>query len=331
MADQPGQDSGHPLVPLSYRWGQLVEQLSEERGGLSELARYLLDVAPPGAALSSDPLTIERGLRRLRQQGNAPGNKYGQLLLRCCGVPRPVMVWARELGQYHSRSSDLPLWLRRDQLRLWDRPPISEAPKVAVWIQLALASLAHRANDHAQLARRMELARLLARRAEPAAQAELCLFDARLALDQGDRAACGSLLEEAAQRILTLAGEERACYLARLQDQRAYWASRGWREDPSKLALALSHYEAIDADPAAPPFVRFRREHGRAWCLWRMHQLLPARAAASLAIQHAGDGGLLRLRAMALGLAAHIAGPGTPEGLALRARADRILARLGES
>lgn len=329
MKTEAGHDSGHSLPPLAFTWAQLVDHLAAERGGLTELARHLLDIAPSGAQLSADPLTIERGLRRLRQQGNTPGNKYGRLLLRHYGVPRSIASWARELGQYHSRSSDLPVSLRRDQLRLWDCPPIGESPKVAVWIQLALASVSHREGDTAQLEQRLSLARLLIPHAEPAALSELALFEARLALDRGDEEGCTDALARAEQLLARLQAQERGCYLARLQDQRAYRASRGWRDHPERLILAMNHYEALPQE--GEPFVLFRREHGRAWCLLRLGRLVEAREAAALACQHAGDGGFIRLRVMSLGLRAHLEGPETPEGQTFLQRARQMAERLGDT
>jgi hypothetical protein len=289
----------------------------------------LVDVVPASARLSEDPLTITRGLRRLRQQ-EGPGNKYGRLLLRYCGAPPALAAWARELGQYHSRSSDLPLWMRREQLQRWDCPPVSEASRVAIWVHLALASVAHREGDAAQRARRLSLARLLVRQAELAAQVELSLFEARISSDAGERETCARSLSEAETLLRGLAGEELACYQARILDQRAFSASRGWREDSARLSAALALYERIPAESPVP-FVRFRREHGRAWCLWRMGRSAEATQVARWASQHAGDGGLVRLRAMSLELRGHIAGAASPEGIALFQRARAMFERLGDS
>ena len=120
-----------PPAPLSFSWGQYVELLIEERGSLTELVRHLLEVAPVSAESSDDPQTVERGLRRLRGRDTAPGEKYGRLLIRCLGIPVPLGEQARDLGQYHSRLSDLPLGVRRAQLRIWEGPPMSESPFAA--------------------------------------------------------------------------------------------------------------------------------------------------------------------------------------------------------
>ncbi|MEL6178754.1 MAG: hypothetical protein AAFS10_07365, partial [Myxococcota bacterium] len=96
------------------------------------------------------------------------------------------------------------------------------------------------------------------------------------------------------------------------------------------LQRALDHYNAIAPNPSEPPFAAFRREHGRAWCFWRMERRPEALRAIRLATQHAGDGGLMRFRIAALGLQAHIHGPG-PEGWAALSRAEAMAQRLGDN
>ncbi|MCB9641451.1 MAG: hypothetical protein H6728_00040 [Myxococcales bacterium] len=317
--------------PLSYSWGDFLDQLATEHGGLAALARHLQDIAPPSARLSEDPMTVERGLRRLRHHENAPANKYGWLLLRCFGLPSSLVSWAREMGQYHSRSSDLPVHLRADQLRLWDRPPVSES-KHAIWVQLGLASLAHRARDFEQLAHRLKLAKQVLHHAEPAAKLEVFLFEARLAADAGDEQTAlaelrrvESLLADAA-----LSSEEYACYYARLQDQFAFVEKWGWKKEPDRLLRVLARYDSIPCEDA-PPFARFRREHGRAWCLWRLARKEEALLSIRVACDVAGDGGFLRLRCMALQLWAYILELQGDEAFELLDRARRIARRLGDA
>ena len=309
----------HP--PLSFTWGQYVAQLTAERGGLAELARCLVDVAPTGVKLSSDPLTIERGIRRLRDRGSAPGDKYGRLLIRCFGIPGTITDQARQMGQYHSRLADLPVAVRWQQLRLWDRPPISESP-VSAWVNLGLASLAHHQQDPEQLHARLSLARLAARVAD--ARVELALLEARLAADGRDMAAAQAHLDTASGHLAALSGEEAASYLARLQDQRAFLAVRGWRKDPSRLDAALALYAVIPT--IGPPFARFRRAHGRAWCLWRQGEQAEALSESHLAVRHAGDGGFVRMRILALILQGHILG--RPEALTCWSRAREMASSL---
>jgi hypothetical protein len=310
----------HP--PLSFTWGQYVAGLCAERGGLAEVARCLVELAPAGVKLSDDPLTIERGLRRLRDLGSAPGGRYGRLLIRCFGIPGTISDWARRMGQYHSRLADLPVEVRREQLRLWDRPPISESA-VAAWVHLGLASLAHRQQDAGQLDTRLSLAGLVVRQAGPDAVAELALLQARLAADAGELEAAGEHLAAAGAALVALSPAEAACYFARLQDQRAFLAVRGWKQAPERLDEALALYATI---PDGPPFARFRRAHGRAWCLWRQGDQAGALRESRLAVQHAGDGGFVRMRILALTLQGHILG--RPEGLSAWERAREMAAEL---
>lgn len=283
-----------PLSPMALTWGQYTELLISERGGLAELARCLMELAPTG--LPDDPQTIERGIRRLRARGHLPGEKYGRLLIRCMGIPSPIAAQARQLGQYHSRLSDLPVPTRRDQLRLWDRPPISESP-LAAWIHIGLASLAHRSLDAAIIDRRLALARLVVRAAGPDAGLELALMEARLLSDRKERQQAMARLDEA-QALLgdtALTTDDAACYFARFQDQRAYLTTRTGARDRAVLTEALALYRSIPLEDA-PPFAAFRRAHGEGWCLWRSGQPEAGLHHARLAAQHAGDGGLIRMR-----------------------------------
>jgi len=316
------------LVPLTFTWGHFVDILIQERGGMTELARYLQDIAPTSAKLSDDTTTVERGLRRLRQRGNAEGNKYGRLLLRCFGIPIPIVEWARELGMYHRRSSDLSVQLRRDQLRLWDCPPINETPSAA-WIHIGLASVAHREKDRAQLQRRMELAQLFFSEQEPGSQLEYRLLEARIQTDQGRFPESLETLELASSLLKTaeLPSHDAACFRARILDQKAYTLSRGWKSVPDKLDAALALYQSIDLEEGAP-FVAFRRFHGIAWCLWRQGKESEALLAAQKACSYAGDGGFIRLRIMSLGQQANILGSDSQEGRELLERARGMAKQL---
>lgn len=251
----------------------------------------MAEVSPSLA--DADVLTVERGLRRLRRRENAEGDKYGRLLVRTFGVPASQLTWARWMGQYHGRLSDLPVAMRRDQLRLWDRPPLSESP-AAIWVHLGLAGLARRAGDVEAMERRLELARLQ-KNAPVDARLELLLLDAVVAMDRGQEMDWVPVAEE----LLAMEPPDGASYRARMLDQRAYAAARGWREQPSRLHDALALYDQIPDE--GDPFPRFRRAHGRAWCLWRL-QDEGAAEEADRAVQFAGDAGLMRFRCMALGL-----------------------------
>ena len=74
------------------------------------------------------------------------------------------------------------------------------------------------------------------------------------------------------------------------------------------------------------PFVDFRRDLGLAYCAWKLGGRDEGVALALRAADHAADGGLVRLRAMAFNLASRIADG--PKGAELRERARRLSARL---
>src|SRR5262249_26308622 len=118
-------------------------------------------------------------------------------------------------------------------------------------------------------------------------------------------------------------GADRDCYHARRIDQAAYRLLHGG--SAPRLAAAAPLYRSIDARSPAP-FARFRRDHGLAYCQWRLGDRARAARHAAAAAQHAGDAGLLRFRAMALELLAHIepqrAGP-------LVRRAEAIAREIG--
>ncbi len=109
-------------------------------------------------------------------------------------------------------------------------------------------------------------------------------------------------------------------------DQRAYRISRPWRDDPGLLAQALYLYSSIP-HAGVPPFAAWRRELGRAWCLWRGGSPGEAITAARRSCEHAGDGGFIRLRIMALNLMANIVGPGQ-EATEYQERAAAMAKRL---
>lgn len=313
--------------PLSFTWLDLVDSLVAERGSLAELVRSLYDIHPE--PLPEDPQTVERGLRRLRKREGPSGDTYGRMLLRHFGLPPSAERWARELGQYHSRLGELPTATRRDQLRLWDRAPVSESPQ-ATWIHIAHASLAHDDGDRPTLERRLRLAALTVKRAGAAAQAELALFRARVATDDGNEleaevqlGAAKELLDDA-----SLSARDRACIRARHLDQRAYRCARGWRDDPTRLQDAADLYTQIPSEDD-DAFVIFRHHHGLSWCRWRQQRDSVALRHADAAAEVAGDGGFLHLRAMALRLWARILGA-SPEADALLRRAARIGASLDE-
>jgi len=330
MADPTGHESGHSLegAARGWTWADVVDALIAERGSLAELARHLMDVAPASAKLSDDPMTVERGLRRLRARRSREGNRYGRLVLRCLGAPSAMSQQLRALGQYHSRASDLSVDARHARLLRWDRPPVTES-REAIWLHLAVATAANQRGDHEAVAQRVALVRTLVRHAEPMARAEAHLLLARLAMDAGDARRAIEHLDAADVVVVDgkMPPDERACYHARAVDQRVFVDRR---VDPAyPLGAAIAAYDEIPDGVDAPPFAAFRRAHGRAWCLWKLDRRDDALASARRAAMHAGDGGYVRFRVMALVLHAHILDRGA-EQTALAARARAMARGLGD-
>jgi hypothetical protein len=312
--------------PSGCSWERYIETLSVVHGGKRALVDLLLHRGKGTVDLPQDPFTIERGLRRLATRGHASGGKYGRWLLRFFGVPEPLSLLARWMGQYHSRFSDLPLELRASQLNLWDRPPMCES-SVAAWIHLGLASIAMRRRDRDEAEARLARAARGAPAAGPAALVEMELLRARLLTDRGGVGADDALDRAAASLDAISDRDEVECYAARLADQRAYRLLHPRGERPVDVVAAQAIYAAIEAN-SSQPFVRFRRDHGLAYCAYKLGDHGLARQHAHGAIDHAGDGGLLRCRVMALDLLAHVVGGA--EATVLRSRAERIRAALGQ-
>lgn len=336
MVDEPGHEPGHALAdsftetPAGYSWGEYVAHLVEEHGTLAALALRLAELA----STPEDSASVERALRRLRQRGNLGGGDYGRRLLRAFGLPRPIEARVRWMGVYHSRFTDLPRSLCLDQLRVWDRPPVSES-RARVWLELGQTSVALRGRE-------LERAELHLRRAraagspELAAQIELSLVEGFLAsrqrgVDPAARAErVARALADAGERLHgvqagELGADERACLYVRWIDQQAYQRNHPADGSAPDLHAALELYASVVREEVHP-FVSYRRDAGLAYAYHRLGDRLLAERLARAAIGHAGDGGYLRLRAMGLQLLARILGPGA--GDPARARALAIARRL---
>ncbi|MFK7988637.1 MAG: hypothetical protein AB8I08_21635 [Sandaracinaceae bacterium] len=311
-----GHESGH--APAGVSWGELVHAWREEHGGWAALADQLIRRAGGAVEMPSDPGSIEKGLRRLAQRGGRDGGQYGRWALRFLGVPTPVALWLRWMGQYHHRFSDLPVSLRRQQLAMWDGPPVQGSPAGA-WIDLGMASVGLRSQDHGLVQTRMQRVAARLERIEVSAQLEWHLLDAYLADDAESRLRAAEALVEDAR----LEPDDRQCYRARVLDMRAYRALRDDTRDAIDTGQRL--YEAIDADSSLP-FVCFRRANGLAYCALRRGQQDAAYRLALEAADHAGDGGFVRFRIMALSLASRAADPAAAASLS--ERADRLAERL---
>jgi hypothetical protein len=327
MTDPTGHDSGHPSKPSSsdspggLTWGDLIASLVEANGTLTQVAWKLVEHAD-----GDDVASVERALRRLRTRGQRDGGRWGQRLVRVFGVPRTIEDRVRWLGLYHSPFTDLPVDLCLDQLRLWDRPPMSSA-RARVWIHLGFAGCALRMRRMEDAVVHCDRTRAVLRplgRDYDLARIELALIEAFIASHRAgeveaalDRAA--ALLSSAA-----LADGDRACLTARLADQRAYQLNRA-----GKYGAALALYQALPATDVHP-FASYRRDAGFAYGYHRTERVAEAIEMAHRACTHAGDGGYTRLRAMGLILIAKIGGPDAAASYGLLARARAIGARLGD-
>jgi hypothetical protein len=324
----PGHDSGHAAGerPAGLTWEGYLEHFVAELGGWSALADALLHRMSAMPDAPDDLQSVEKGLRRLARREHRSGGQYGRWMLRFFGVPGSVEDWARWLAQYHSRFADLPTSLRLQQLRLWDRPPVSES-RVAAWVHAGLASVHHRMTDLEECRRRLRLAEAGAERAGASASIEIKLLAARMATDEGRRDQAERLFDEVEALLAdaTLSREDRLCYGARVIGQRAFHLTKplpGARED---LEGALALFRGIEEDPSLP-FVGFRRSAGLAYCTWKLGAADEGARLARAAAELAGDGGFVRFRIMALNLLSRMVSPG--EARELNARAARLAKQL---
>lgn len=299
----------------ALRWSDYVAQLVERHGSLAALALKLAQ------AESSEPdvATVERALRRLRSKDHQDGGQYGRLLLRTFGMPRDIEQRAKWMGAYHSRFTDLPVSLCLDQLRAWDRPPLSES-RTRTWLELGFATCALRQHDMTRARQHLDRAR--GGHGAIAARLEARLLDAFLASQSGDRQTALDVLEEIEPALHDpeLEVDERACLEARWADQRAYQVLHP--DDGASIDHA--HAERLYAripTRNAPFFAACKRDSGLAYVCHRTGRHDAAVQYAESASRHAGDGGFVRLRIAALGLLAHVLG--SPHGDPIRERALR--------
>ncbi len=263
------------------------------------------DMVQRGAEASIAPVPVARARERLARPSWA---------LRFLGVPAPISAWLRGMGQYHHRFSDVPVSLRRRQLTMWDRPPVQGSPDGA-WVDLGMASVGLRSEDLELVDTRMRHVAARLDNIEASAKLEWCLLAAYLA----DAAAPRLREAEALLDEPGLEPDDRACYRARVLDMRAYQALR--RADEAAVDEGEALYASIGSDTGLP-FVDFRRTNGLAYCALRRGQDAAAHSLALEAASHAGDGGFVRFRVMALSLASRAAEPEVARSL--RARADRL-------
>lgn len=331
---RPGQNSGQPspgdAPPSGWGWAEYLAALVAESGTLSAIAWKLFEAGDG----SDDVASVERALRRLRERGQRDGGIWGQRLLRRFGVPRRIEDRLRWMGLYHSPFNDLPLALCDDQLRLWDQPPIA-ASRARVWLVLAAASVALRRREFAQAQAKLdEAARILGQpdsdasaRADARIEAALARAYLQSRTASQDHVDASLAVAERELDQATLAAEDRACFVARLCDQRAFALNRR-----GEHRAALQLFQAL---PAADvhPFASYRRDAGLAYGHLRLRQPDEARRHAQRASDHAGDGGYTRLRVMSLILLARVQADLDRDRAAASAtlhRAQAIAQRLGD-
>lgn len=326
--DPEGHDSGHAVdaPPAGLTWAVYVEQLVQAHGGITALADELIRRAQQSAEVPEDPQSVEKGLRRLARREHRPGGQYGRWLLRHFGVPSRVEDFARWLSQYHSRFADLPTSVRLAQLRLWDRPPVSES-RAAPWVHVGLASVLHRLADLPGCRERLAIAVKGAERTGSAALVEAKLLAARLATDEGERADAVRFLKQAETALVTTSHSraDQLCYRARIIQQRGYHLTKPLPGQEPDVRGALALFQSIEED-ASLPFVAFRKCAGLAYCAWQLGDVEAGARLARLAATHAGDGGFVRFRIMALNLLTRMVPP--VEAQELNLRAERLARQL---
>lgn len=319
--EQPGQ---HALPPIGLTWTEFLEQWVADRGGWLPLADQLISRAQTSVEISLDPQTVERGLRRLARRGHLPGGQYGRWMMRFFGVTSPVEHWVRWLGTYHARFADLPSGLRLEQLALWNRPPVSESP-LACWIHIGIASAHQSRLDDASCETWLARAELHATHA-PLAAIEIGLLRAELAISRGDHAAIEQHERTVSELVRTTAlpPADDAPYRARLASVSAARYTRPPDGTAPDFVRARDHYASIPDSPIA--FASFRKHNGLAYCAWKLGDVEEAIRLAERAVDDAGDGGLVRMRVMALNMLSRIV-PGT-RATTVHERARRMAALL---
>jgi len=288
-------------TPVGFTWDDYIEGLVSQAGSLTAVAERLA----ASRAYEDDVGSVERALRRLRARGLRPGGKWGQALLTLFGLPTTVTARLRWMAAYHSRFSDLPVALCEDLVRLWDHPPTTERRESRGWLALARTSLALRRNDYQGASQLLtQAAGELGASAPVEARIEAALVRAFIA-SKLEPARVLELLAEVAPLLETVQSEEdRACLQVRWIDQRAYDLNRGRSGAPNPSAAEALYRQVPDAN--VPPFVLCRRANGLAYARWKQGYADEAASLAREAARHAGDGGHVRLRVMALSLLARI-------------------------
>lgn len=330
-----GHETGHHQSG-GYDWGVYLEALVATEGSLVAVAERLC--ASRGYA--DEIASVERALRRLRGRGTADGGRWGTRLVRQFGMPGEVERRLAWMGAYHSSFIDLPVPVCEDLVRAWDHPPITLVPTSRGWIRLASGLIALRRRELEVAEAAFAQAKLDEATAGPEARIERMLGDAFIASKRpGTKQAIPPFLTAVESLVPTVADDyARACLFARWVDHCAYELnqgraatftiapSTGGRADP---AAAESLYLRIPA--AGPPFALARRANGLAYAAWKQGRVAEGAQWAREAAEHAGDGGHVRMRTMALAMLVRIL-PGEEgarqRGAAMAARLEDETLRL---
>ena len=288
-------------APVGFTWSDYIEDLVSQVGSLTGVAERLALTR----SFEDDVGSIERALRRLRGRGLQPGGKWGQALLAVFGLPASVQARLRWMAAYHSRFSDLPVDLCEDLVRLWDHPPTTERRENRAWLALARTSIALRRNDQQTASTSLEQAQNeLGPTPLVEAQIETLLVRAFIA-SKHEPASVPELLASVEPKLEAVQdADDRACLHVRWIDQQAYGLNQGRDAAPNPSAAEALYLRVPTAD--VPPFVLCRRANGLAYARWKQGHSDEAASLAREAARHAGDGGHVRLRIMALSLLARI-------------------------
>ncbi|UJR81297.1 Hypothetical protein I5071_33540 [Sandaracinus amylolyticus] len=312
MTDEPRPS---PDLP-GFRWSDVVVPLVEQHGGWTALANALVQRSTG----LGDALTVEKGLRRLARRGHREGGRYGRWVLRAFGAPAEIEAWARWLAQWHSRFTDLPSSIRLEQLRLWDRPPISES-RIAAWIHTGIASAHFTRGELDECLRRLAIARAIAARHDLDADIEIALFEGRLAGDSGEHERARARIDDAEASLARreIGRADRLAYRARIAGQRAFLRLRPPDGERRDVEAARALYESLE-DAHDVPFAACARANGIAYCAFEMGDRALAVRAARRAAEHAADGGLVRFRLMALSFLSRVVEPDEAAEIIARTR-----------
>lgn len=312
-----GQKPGQPGTALE--WGAYVDRLIEEHGSLAAVCERVAALR----GYKEDVESIGRALRRLRTRGTLRGGIWGDRLLATFGLPAEVDERLRFMGQYHSRFVDLPMPSCTDLVQLWDRPPTNASRTGRVWLSLARAMLALRAESFGDVAVHLEAASATVTD-EPLARIELLLGRALLE-SRAEPTRIPAALDAARRHLAEVRGGDADCLRARHVGQVSHALNRA-----GAVERALALQEALPDGDDTHPFARSRRANGIAYGLHRLGERERALVEARRAATFAGDAGHVRLRAMALLMLARI-GRASPEADDARRRARTIAHALADA